>query len=75
MAKSTIDPTDEVARLLALLIRLQVKSQNQAIVELDRIGFGATRIAGLLGTTPNTVSVALQKKRVRKNPPVVTSDE
>jgi predicted transcriptional regulator len=75
MTKSTMDPADEVARLLALLIRLQVKSQSQAIVELDHVGFGAKRIAEFLGTTPNTVSVALQKKRARKSAPGAANDE
>lgn len=61
----TLDPLDEVARLLALQIRLELDSQNAAIVELGRLGFGYRRIAELLGTSPNTVNVALQKAKKR----------
>lgn len=58
-----LEGSDELARLMALLIRLQLKSQAQAIVELGRIGFAPKRIAELLGTTANTVNVQLAKTR------------
>jgi DNA-directed RNA polymerase specialized sigma24 family protein len=61
--KAELDPLDEVARLLALQIRLQMPSQAEAIVELGRIGFGPRRIAELLGTSPNTANVTLQKAK------------
>lgn len=54
---------EETVRLLALLIRLLVTSQTTAIVELSKVGFGPTRIAQLLGTTPNTANVAIQKAK------------
>jgi hypothetical protein len=54
---------DEVARLLAIQLRLQMGSQSACIAELSRAGFGPTRIAELLGTTPNTVNVTLQKAK------------
>jgi hypothetical protein len=54
---------DEVARLLAIQLRLQLGSQSACIAELSRAGFGPTRIAELLGTTPNTVNVTLQKAK------------
>jgi len=59
---------DDVARLLAVLIKLQTPSQADAIREMNRSGLGPTRIAELLGTTANTVNVTLQKekKRMRK---------
>ncbi len=65
---SSLDPQEEVVRLLALQVRRQYDSQTEVIHEMSRAGFGASRIADLLGTTPNTVNVALQKakKKVRK---------
>jgi DNA-directed RNA polymerase specialized sigma24 family protein len=58
-----LDPTEELVRLLALQIRLQLGNQSQAIIEMDRAGLGAGRIAELLGTTPNTVNVALNRAK------------
>jgi hypothetical protein len=57
--------TDEVPKLLALWVRLQVGSQAAAIVELNRVGIGPTRIAELLGTTVGTVNVTLQRSKKR----------
>ena len=54
---------DEVARLLAILIRLRVPTQADAIRELGKAGIGPKRIAELLGTTANTVHVTLAKAR------------
>jgi hypothetical protein len=48
---------------VALQIRLQLGNQSQAIIEMDRAGLGAGRIAELLGTTPNTVNVALNRAK------------
>jgi len=61
----TIDdrPGDEIARLLAVLIRLQVPTQADAIRELGRVGLAPSRIATLLGTTANTVNVTLAKAK------------
>ena len=58
-----LDPTEELVRLVALQIRLQLGNQSQAIIEMDRAGLGAGRIAELLGTTPNTVNVALNRAK------------
>ena len=58
-----MDPQDEIARLLATQIRLQIGSQGEAIQELSKIGFGPSRIAELLGTSANTVNVTLAKKK------------
>jgi DNA-binding CsgD family transcriptional regulator len=63
----TLDPTEELVRLLALQVRLQLGNQSQTIVELARAGFGAARIADLLGTTPNTVNVALNRAKRASN--------
>jgi len=60
-----VDLLEEVVRLLVLGIRKNAGSQSAAILELSRAGFGASRIAELLGTTPNTVNVALQRAKKR----------
>lgn len=57
---------DEIARLLATLIRLQLPTQADAIRELGKAGLRPSRIADLLGTTPNTVNVTLNKARRQK---------
>lgn len=63
-----MEPLEEVARLLAIQIRLGLPNQTQAILELNRAGFGPTRIAQLLGTSPATAKVTIQKAR-KKGPP------
>lgn len=60
-----MDPQEEVVRLLALQIRMQFESQADAIRELNKAGFGPTRIAELLGTTSGTVGVTLAKTKKR----------
>ena len=55
--------SDEVARLLAVLIRIQLPTQADSIRELGKIGLGPKRIAELLGTTANTVGVTLAKAK------------
>jgi hypothetical protein len=60
-----LDPLDEVVRLLAIDLRLRLPSQGEVIQELNRAGFGPSRIAELLGTTPNTVNVTIQKAKKR----------
>lgn len=61
----TLDPTEEVVRLLAVMVRLQVRTQAAAVAELSRAGFGPTRIATLLGTTPETVNTDLRRSKQR----------
>jgi DNA-directed RNA polymerase specialized sigma24 family protein len=56
---------EETVRLLAVLVRLQLDNQTKAIVELGRTGFAPTRIAALLGTTPDTAKVTLARARKR----------
>jgi DNA-directed RNA polymerase specialized sigma24 family protein len=58
-----MDQAEELVRLLAIQVRLLLGNQTEAIIELGRLGFGASRIAELLGTTPNTVNVALNRAR------------
>jgi DNA-binding CsgD family transcriptional regulator len=61
-----VDPTEEVVRMLAIQLRRQTDSQAEAITELSRAGFGPTRIAELLGTTPNTVNVTIAKSKKKR---------
>lgn len=63
-----MEPIEEVVRLLAIQLRRSTESQAQAIEEMDRVDFGPTRIAELLGTTPNTVNVAISNAKKRKRP-------
>lgn len=63
MPRPDDNPQDELARLLTVLIRLQVENQSRAILELHRAGLGGTRIAELLGTTPGTVNVTVQRSK------------
>lgn len=59
---------DLIVRLLALNIVKDLKVQKDKIITLSSFGFGPSEIAKLLGTTPNTVSVALSevKKKIKK---------
>jgi hypothetical protein len=61
-----VDPLEEVVRLLAIQLRRGVESQAEAISELNRAGFGPKRIAELLGTTANTVNVAISKQKKKE---------
>lgn len=61
-----MEPIEEVVRLLAVQLRRETESQAEAIEELNRAGFGTSRIAELLGTTPNTVNVTIAKNKRRK---------
>jgi DNA-directed RNA polymerase specialized sigma24 family protein len=58
------DALEEVVKLLALLAR-RGTSKASLIYELNELGFKPKRIAELLSTTPNTVSVALSTMRRR----------
>jgi len=63
-----VEPQEEIVRLLAIQLRREADSQAQAIEELCKAGFGPSRIAELLGTTPNTVNVAISNAKKRKRP-------
>jgi hypothetical protein len=64
-----VDQQEEIVRLLVIQLRMAMASQADVIAELSRADFGPTRIAELLGTTANTVNVAIQrsKKRAKRN--------
>jgi hypothetical protein len=63
---TTMDTQEEMVRLLAIQIRRTARSQNEAILEMGKAGFGPARIATLLGTTPDTVSQTLKMARRAK---------
>ncbi len=66
MAKSTeelvLEKLDRLLRILTVDVTKGMK-QNQQIALLDRAGFEPREIADLLGTTRNTVNVALTNLR------------
>jgi|YelNatPaOPRAMG01_1025707.scaffolds.fasta_scaffold45976_2 DNA-directed RNA polymerase specialized sigma24 family protein len=66
--KEITSKMDLIVRLLALNIVKDLKVQKDKIITLSSFGFGPSEIAKLLGTTPNTVSVALSgiKKKTKK---------
>jgi predicted transcriptional regulator len=57
-----VERLNEMVFLLAIIAKRGVR-QLDLIHELGDSGFGPKRIAELVGTSPNTVSVALHKKR------------
>jgi hypothetical protein len=61
-----MEQLEEIVRLMAIQLRRDVGSQAEAIEEMSKAGFGPTRIAELLGTTPNTVNVAISSSKKRK---------
>ncbi len=65
--KEIISRLDKVIRLLAISITLD-KKQNEQIGFLNDAGFKPKEIADILGTTGNTVRVALShiRKKLRR---------
>ena len=63
-----MDSQEELVRLQVIELRHRLGNQTETIVELNKAGFGPTRIAELLGTTANTVNVTLQKVKKRNQP-------
>jgi DNA-binding CsgD family transcriptional regulator len=62
-----IGVNEEIVRLLALQLRLQLESQAEAIVMLSRAGFSNSRIGRLLGTTTDVAKVTVARSTsVRK---------
>jgi DNA-directed RNA polymerase specialized sigma24 family protein len=60
--KEIVNRLDKVIRLLAISITLD-KKQNEQIEFLNDAGFKPKEIADILGTTGNTVRVALSQIR------------
>jgi len=69
MRQPVTENSDEIVRLLALLVRLQQPRLPTAIEHFSQVGFAPTRIAALLGTNPNVVNVSLAKAKGRDTAP------
>lgn len=54
---------DQIARLLALQIRLSLGNQTEAIIEMSKTGLSPSRIAELVGTTSATAKTTLQRAK------------
>lgn len=65
MDKMVENRLDEIVRLLAAQL-LRGKKQVELIEDLHRCGIEPKRIAELLGTTRNTVNVALANLRKKR---------
>jgi len=63
MSEVAEDRLDDICRLLAILVRKDADTQASTILEMSRAGLKNTRIADLLGTTPNTINVTIQKAK------------
>jgi hypothetical protein len=67
---SVVEPgsVDELVRVLALALRYQGVPQGVLVHDLTDAGLAPSRIAVLLGTTPNTVSQQKRQKRPKWPP-------
>lgn len=65
MDKHNTSDLQEVAQLLAILVK-RGTLQSTVIQEMGNVGMSPKRIAELLGTSPNTVNVALHHARKGK---------
>lgn len=63
---------NKMTRLLEILVRLNLqamrgeRTQRDMILILDSVGCGPSEIADLLGTTSNTVNVALSNAKKKR---------
>jgi hypothetical protein len=53
----------ELLRFKAIELKATCGNQNDAILEMSKVGFPPSRIATLLGTTPGTVNTAIQRAK------------
>ena len=56
--------------LAAIAVRigpLRTKPDNERMLSLHALGFDRNEIAGILGTTPQTVSTRLSERRARRS--------
>lgn len=65
MDKETLQTLKETTSLLAILVR-RATTQSTVIQEMGSVGISPKRIAELLGTSSNTVNVALHHARKGK---------
>jgi len=64
-----IDELIELQKEMNALMAISLKKEtlkSTLIGEMGKVGISSKRIASLLDTTPNTVSVALSKNRKKK---------
>lgn len=69
MSEQLLKEVNESLKLLVRLAALEIvngRSQKEGISLLSQSGFLPKQIAELLGTSPNTVSVELSRKRNEK---------
>lgn len=66
MDKELLETQKEMVQLLAILVR-RGTLKSTVIQEMGSVGMSPKRIAELLDTSPNTVSVALHHARKGKN--------
>lgn len=66
MDKELREALKEITMLLTVLVR-RGSMQSALIRDLGRVGFKPKRIAELIGTTPNTVRVALHQIKKSKS--------
>ena len=66
--KRLVEAIERIGKILASLYAFQMGDvdQGEKAKHLSRCGFSNVEIAELLGTTPNTVNVALHKTRKGK---------
>jgi hypothetical protein len=64
-AVAEVEPgtVDELVRIMALTLKYQGVPQGVLVHDLSDAGLAPTRIATLIGTTPNTVSQQKRKTR------------
>ena len=69
--KRGIEALEKIGRVLGALYASQMGDMEQGLKaqRLNRCGFSNIEIADLLGTTPNTVNVALHKVRKGQSKP------
>jgi hypothetical protein len=63
--KDTNEGINDLVKLIAILVKRD-RSQTSLIVEMGEVGISSAKIANLLGTSPNTVSVTLSKYKKNK---------
>lgn len=63
---ASTDACDDLVRLKILELRRTSESQAELILEMAAAGFTNSRIAELVGTTPDTVRSAVHRDAARK---------
>jgi len=64
VSQQVLEELTAIKRLLSV-VASKGMTQKEQVASLSRVGFAPKEIAGLLGTTANTVNVTLAKLRKR----------